>query len=138
MGFATNAVLAGGGSSIMPISQSPMQLSRILEALARVTMDSEGRLRDILSRGTHQPWGVSCLAFAYEQGEASADLKAYLRNRKIPTAFVYARKPPVFMMISTPAEPVIQGWMNCVPGGTSLMRESRNGFLDRRQRMACC
>ena len=59
VGFATNAALAGGGSSIIPITQSPMQLSLILEALARVTMESEGRLVDILSRGTHLPWGVS-------------------------------------------------------------------------------
>jgi uncharacterized protein (DUF58 family) len=94
VGFATNAAIAGGGSSIIPITQSPMQLSLILEAFARVTMESEGRLVDILSRGSNLPWGVSCLTFSYEQGEASSDLKAYLRNRKIPTAFVYARKPP--------------------------------------------
>ena len=96
VGFATNAALAGGGAPIIPIAQSPMQLSLILEALARVRMASEGLLEELLSRGTHLPWGVSGLAFAYEQGEASSHLKAYLRNRKIPTAFVFAQKPPGF------------------------------------------
>jgi uncharacterized protein (DUF58 family) len=94
VGFATNATLAGGGSSVIPITRSPMQLSLILETLARVTMESGGRLMEILSRGTHLPWGVSCLAFGHEQGESSSDLKAYLRNRKIPTAFVFTQKPP--------------------------------------------
>lgn len=92
-GFATNGAIAGGGTSIVPISQSPMQLSLILESFARVTMKSEGRLMDILSRGSNLPWGVSCLVFAYEEGEMSSGLKAYLRNRKIPAAFVYALKP---------------------------------------------
>jgi uncharacterized protein (DUF58 family) len=96
VGFATNGTLAGGGSSIIPITQSPIQLSLILEAFARVRMEPEGRLMDILSQGSHLPWGVTCLAFVYEQGEATAALKAYLHHRNIPTVFVHARKPPGF------------------------------------------
>jgi uncharacterized protein (DUF58 family) len=116
VGFATNAALAGGGSAIIPISHNPMQLALILEALARVTMDSEERLTDILSRGTHQPWGLSCLAFAYEQGESNADLKAYLRHRKIPTTFVYARKPLGFHDDQHPGRASHVGLAELVPG----------------------
>ncbi|MBN2032953.1 MAG: DUF58 domain-containing protein [Deltaproteobacteria bacterium] len=93
VGFATNARIAGGGSSIIPISRSPMQLSRILEALARMRIISEGSLMDILTRGVDLPWGLSCLVFAYEEGDATSKLKAHLRNRKIPATFLCAQKP---------------------------------------------
>ncbi|MBW1912519.1 MAG: DUF58 domain-containing protein [Deltaproteobacteria bacterium] len=96
VGFATNGILAGNGSLIIPIARSPVQLSVILETLARVTMRSEARLTDILSQGYVMPWGVSCLAFAYEQGEATAAIEASMRNRNIPTIFVHAQKTPGF------------------------------------------
>jgi hypothetical protein len=91
VGFATNGTMAGGGPLIIPITRSPIQTSMILETLARVTMASEGHLTDILSKGYNLPWGVSCLAFACEPGEATTAIEASMRNRKVPTLFVHAR-----------------------------------------------
>lgn len=96
VGFATNGAISGNGSSIIPVTESPVQLSLILEALARVGMQTRMNLMDMLSQGYNLPWGVSCLAFSYEEGDETADLKAYLRHRNIPTVFVYARKAPTF------------------------------------------
>jgi uncharacterized protein (DUF58 family) len=103
VGFATNGTLAGGGSLIIPITRSPNQLSVILEALAKVTMKSEGHLMNILSQGYNLPWGVSCLTFAYEKGEATIVIEASMRNRNIPTVFVHARKTPGFLNDRYPA-----------------------------------
>jgi len=94
VGFATNGAIASAGSLIIPITQGPIQLSVILETLARVTMASEGHLIEILSQGYQLPWGVSCLTFAYEQCDATTAIEASMRNRKVPTVFVHARKTP--------------------------------------------
>jgi uncharacterized protein (DUF58 family) len=94
VGFATNGAITGNGSLIIPITRSPMQLSVILETLARVTMASEGHLIEILSEGYQLPWGVSCLTFAYEQCDATTAIEASMRNRKVPIVFVHAKKTP--------------------------------------------
>jgi uncharacterized protein (DUF58 family) len=94
VGFATNGAIAGGGSLIIPIARSPIQLSLILETLARVKMASRGHLTEILSQGFQMPWGVSCLTFAYEQCEETTAIEAAMRNRKVPTVFVHARMRP--------------------------------------------
>jgi uncharacterized protein (DUF58 family) len=94
VGFATNGAIAGGGSLIIPITRSPIQLSVILETLARVTMTSEGHLTEILSQGYRLPWGVSCLTFAHEQCEGTTAIEASMRNRKVPTVFIHARRAP--------------------------------------------
>jgi uncharacterized protein (DUF58 family) len=92
VGFATNGIPEGTGASIIPITRSPAQLSLILEVCARVTMTPKGSLTDILSRGYPLPWGVSCLVFSYEPGEATARIAIAMRNRGIPTVFVHAQK----------------------------------------------
>ncbi len=97
VGFATNGILEGTGASVIPVTRSPIQLSIILEAFARVTMTSEGSLVDILSRSYHLPWGVSCLVFSYEHGEATTRIETSMRHRNVPTVFVHARKSPGFL-----------------------------------------
>lgn len=97
VGFATNGILSGTRASVIPVTRSPIQLSIILEAFARVTMISKGSLVDILSRSYHLPWGVSCLVFSYEPGDATTRIETAMRHRDVPTVFVHARKRHGFL-----------------------------------------
>jgi len=90
LGFATNSVLTGGRSPVIPVAQGPTQLPRILEALARVTIRPDGDLLEILSRSYSLPWGLTCLLFSYEPCDATARIEASLRHRKIPTVVLNA------------------------------------------------
>lgn len=116
LGFATNGAMAGGGSLIIPISRSPVQLPMILEALARVKTKTEGPLMDIFLHHYNLPWAVSCLAFTYEKDEATAVIKAYMRNRNIPIVFVHARKSPGFHYDQYPSVTRNSGMDEIVPG----------------------
>jgi len=94
VGFATNGLLEGSGAQIIPITRSPIQLSLILEACARVKMTSKEYLMDILSRGYPLPWGVSCLIFSYGPGESTSLITTAMQNRGVPTVFVHAQRRP--------------------------------------------
>lgn len=90
LGFACNGLLTGGWSPVIPMAQGPAHLTRILEALARVTMEPDGRLVEILYRVYPIPWGVTCLLFSYESCETSARIEAFLGHRKVPTVILDA------------------------------------------------
>lgn len=94
VGFATNGRLVGNGAKIVPISQSPLQNASVLETLARVTVDREGALTDILERGYQIPRGTSCCCFAYCSGPSVLSVQTFLQHRHIPVRFVLARQSP--------------------------------------------
>jgi len=103
MGFATNGVLIGDFSPFLPVAGGPGQVAMILEALARVTMKPTRPLLNILSLGRHIPWGLSCLIFSYEHGEATALLESSLRYRKIPYLFAQEARPAARFQDGCPA-----------------------------------
>jgi uncharacterized protein (DUF58 family) len=87
VGFATNGSIIGGGTTVLPVAAGPGQISTILELLARLNMETQGNLLDILQRGLDLPWGVSCLFFSYEREETVLAVEKYLSHRKVPTVF---------------------------------------------------
>jgi uncharacterized protein (DUF58 family) len=92
VGFATNGNILRGGSRIIPISRSPLQMASILEVLARMGAEKAGRVTDILSRGYKIPGGVSSIYFAYGRCDLTRFAKAFLKNRNTPVRFVMAQK----------------------------------------------
>jgi uncharacterized protein (DUF58 family) len=95
LGLVTNGNLTGGKSTILPIATNPQQLSAILEVLARLRMEPGIDLRDTLEGGLSLSWGVSCVLFTFEANEKAHAVEEYLARRKIPTAFMTARIPPM-------------------------------------------
>jgi uncharacterized protein (DUF58 family) len=92
VGFATNGNILGGGSRLIPISRSPLQMASILEVLARVEVEKVGPLTDILTEGYKIPGGVSSIYFAYSRSNLTRSARAFLKNRNIPVRFVMAQK----------------------------------------------
>jgi uncharacterized protein (DUF58 family) len=87
LGFVTNGVVQGG-SSILPLGRSRLQLPAILEILARLKMRARGSLTDIITRALELPWGVSCIHFANGPDEGVRATAQYLAHRKVPVIFV--------------------------------------------------
>ncbi len=91
VGLATNGLLTGGGSSILPVARGRRQLPDILEKLARLRIEPSEALVDVLKRGVKLAWGTSCLSFSYDSTSITGDLSRYFKNRKIPTVSVVCR-----------------------------------------------
>jgi len=87
LGLVTNGEVEGG-PSILPIGSSPRHLPSIFEILARLKMRARGNLADTLYRAPELPWGVSCVHFAYQQGEGTRAIRQYFSHRRIPTIFM--------------------------------------------------
>jgi uncharacterized protein (DUF58 family) len=87
VGLVTNGSLVAGGTPVLPVAANPGQISAILELLARLGMEEQGDLLDILKRGLDLPWGVSCVFFSYEKEETALTVEKYFSQRKIPTVF---------------------------------------------------
>lgn len=130
VGFATNGILEGTGASIIPITRSPVQLSLILEACARVRMTPKGSLMDILSRGYPLPWGVSCLIFSYEQGEAISLIATAMRNRAFQQFLSMPKGGPVYSRIGVQWRAPATAWMRCSPWRPMTHENEAGGFPD--------
>ena len=82
IGFLTNGITQGI-SPVVPISRSPQQLSDILEALARLKMEPEEALINML-RKVEIPWGTSCLYFTLKDDPTADVVRAHFKRRKTP------------------------------------------------------
>ncbi len=82
-GFVTNASLEGGGNPVIPPGRSPLQLSMMLETMARMRMESATGLADALERGPALSWGITCVLFAREAREILSEGRR-LARRRIP------------------------------------------------------
>jgi uncharacterized protein (DUF58 family) len=91
MGLMTNGSLAGNGSHFISIRRDSQHLSSILEVLARLQMNSQKKLMEIIHGNPGLPWGVSCLYFSFEADESSAIVREHFRLLKIPTVFFVCR-----------------------------------------------
>jgi len=107
IGVAANGVMAGARSPFVPPALGPSQLSRILEVLARVTMQPDGDLLDIFSRVRPLPWGLTCLLFSLGPCDATRRIEASLKHRRIATVVQYASKTPSVSaeQASSPSDP---------------------------------
>ena len=82
IGLLTNGITQGI-SPVVPISRSPQQLSDILEALARLKMEPEEALINMLHK-VEIPWGTSCLYFTLEDDPTADVVRAHFKRRKTP------------------------------------------------------
>ncbi len=93
LGLATNGMPTGGGPSLLPVAGAPLQLSAILEILARVRMVRNGSLIDMLRKGLSLTWGVSCVHFSCQQDASTLAAENYFTIRRTMPLFVVCRPP---------------------------------------------
>ncbi|MFH1487831.1 MAG: DUF58 domain-containing protein [Pseudomonadota bacterium] len=91
--LATNGVIHGGGSGIIPPTRNSHHLPDILELLARLEMRQTGDLTDTLLRGLDIPRGVTPVHFSYEASGVMAQVEEYFTRRKTPVVFFVWRVP---------------------------------------------
>ena len=91
VGLVTNASLSGGGLGLLPIARNHQQLPAILELLARLEIQRQGDLLDLLSPALTLTWGVSCFHFSYGEVEILQKADAYFWKRRIPALFLVSR-----------------------------------------------
>jgi uncharacterized protein (DUF58 family) len=84
VGLITNAVLSGRESGMVPVAGTQQQLSQILEALARMRMESRGDLVQTVLFRAELPWGLSSVYFSLEADEHFRAMRHYLQQRRIP------------------------------------------------------
>ena len=88
-GFITNAALKGDGRAVIKPGRGTVQLSAILETMARMERRSEHSLIDTFSRGRVFSRGISCVLFVHSEDEIKTP-EAYLKNRCIPVTALAA------------------------------------------------
>ena len=90
LGFATNGTTLGGDFSLTPTGQGPQQVPAVLEALARVQMQPEKTLAEIMQQSVIPVRGISCLCFACENSPELNRMGRQCRQKHIPlTLFVH-------------------------------------------------
>jgi hypothetical protein len=91
VGLATNCLVRGGRSSVVPVARNAGQLTTLLETLARLQMEPGADLVDTMRDRLTLPWGLSCLSFTLEQGSEGQALEGYFRDRRVPCTFFVNR-----------------------------------------------
>jgi uncharacterized protein (DUF58 family) len=88
VGFAANGVMTGKDASpVVPISRSSAQVTSVLEAMARLKMETREPLIDFLRHGIRVPAGTTCVYFAYKEDPAVLAVAGHFRRRKTPVVF---------------------------------------------------
>ena len=96
LGLATNGLMSGGTLSVLPIARTPQQLPAILETLARLQMEPNGSLMNLLQNGIELPRGISCVYFCYEKSDTAIATADFFAQRKVPTVFVVCQRQSSF------------------------------------------
>jgi uncharacterized protein (DUF58 family) len=91
VGLATDAPTEESGPTILAPAVGPVQVSSILETLARLRFETSGDLAAPVGWRRPIPWGTSCLLFCCEMGEGVARIKTYLTRRRVSTVLVACR-----------------------------------------------
>ena len=94
LNVATNGVLKGGGSAVLPIGRGTRQVPGILEILARLQMTPAADLDDILKLGIKLPWGTTGVGLTYDSGVSCRDIVAFFNYRKAPMVSIVSRREP--------------------------------------------
>lgn len=88
VGFLSDGRRHGGGTASIPIARNAHQPAAILDALARLGMDSGADLRGLLRTRLAETWGVSCVYFAYSADAGIVAVKEYFGQRNTPVKFI--------------------------------------------------
>ena len=91
IGLATNGSMTGGNSPFLPVARGPHQLPALLEMLARIRMEREIGLIEMLRQGPQTTWGASCIFFSYHEDEGTHAADEYFKRRRIPVVFFVCR-----------------------------------------------
>jgi len=92
IGLATNGKVKGGRSAVFPPVRGPLQLARILETLAGLTMEARKNINTAIKNSSLPGAGISCVGFGYEENETTLQNIEYLYRRHIPAIFFFNRK----------------------------------------------
>lgn len=92
-GFVTNGMMKGPGAAVIAITRNGQQMSRILEALARLRMTAEQDVLDVLRQGLVLPWGVTALCFVHHADRTAGELCQYFRHRRTPVSLFVSQDP---------------------------------------------
>ena len=85
---AACAACPGERSVFLPPAGNPQQLSALMEALARMKMESSGNIVSFIRSMAPLPWGMSSLVFSLVHDDETVSLLRSLKRRRIPTALV--------------------------------------------------
>jgi uncharacterized protein (DUF58 family) len=83
IGMLTNGGVRGSSPSVA-ISRSSLQLSAILETLARLELQCREDFLDTIQGAGMIPWGTTCLCLALTEDSGTIALREYLKCRKTP------------------------------------------------------
>lgn len=92
IGLATNGRVKGGRPAVISPVRGPLQLARILETLAGLTLEPRGNINSVIKNSSLLGAGVSCVEFAYAENETSLQTTEYLYRRHIPAIAFFNRK----------------------------------------------
>lgn len=77
------------GSPIVPISKGSGQMTAILETLARLQVNSQGAMKDVLKKGLKLTGETSCIYFCHHLDTEANDAGNFLRYQcKMPVAYI--------------------------------------------------
>ncbi len=95
VGFVTNGVVTGGGSSNLAANRAAGQLPAILEILARLQLAPKNALEPIIRRILGSGRGFSCAYFSYTTDRDASETKNYCRRHNIPMSLFVCRTDPI-------------------------------------------
>ncbi|MBN2062726.1 MAG: DUF58 domain-containing protein [Deltaproteobacteria bacterium] len=91
VGFVSNCLIGKSVPCVVRVSSNRNQISKILECLARVRMEPDGSIMDILSKTIFLPYGLACLYFSYEIDARTSEAKEFLRSHNTPANYIFSR-----------------------------------------------
>ncbi len=86
-GLVTNCAMKGGDGPLVPVSARTSQLSLILEAMARLKIETSDSIVNILRRGIMIPAGTSCMFFSVKKDKSAHEVIHHLKHRRMPVVF---------------------------------------------------
>ena len=80
VGFASNGILKGGRSAVVPLIRGQRQITAILETLARIQAKPTGSIVRVISQFPGSQRGITGLHFCYDNGPHAADMAQFFRR----------------------------------------------------------
>ncbi len=92
-GIITNSKMAGGYSTRLPIATGSDQLSEAMEFLARIQMEPEHPLEEILFQNKLLIGGIGVIFCAYKLDKINIQITGLLKEYNIPAYFIISEMP---------------------------------------------
>lgn len=92
VGVITNGSLVGDHSPVVPVETGPDQTAKILERMARMTMEPAADLIRLLRSILTGASGMGCFHFVYTLGDCATAFGSYAAGCRTPVSFLAARR----------------------------------------------